>query len=393
LIIVLIALAGVVYFYRYDIFQYSAERIIKENLPKYVSVDRIIFNLKEGILEVKNFRIKNPRAFQDKYLARIASITCKYRMQGKNILDGIEITEIVANEPVINIERLSNGLLNVNVMGQVMAADTDRASPEAAAAKEEKKTQKRSPGAAVLRGRNISDLVRLTDTINVKDGKMNLLDKCISPRRPYSLTFEDVNGNIDLKLSDDYKDVLSAGSQGSGFVNGDRSQRISWTVSLNPQTADLTMSNRCEVRNLDITLFEPYYDRYSPVVIDRGWVSGTLVFDFDNGNIGSMNTVKLRGLKFRAKQGGSASQFWDVTVPDLIKYLSTSPGEIVFDFKIKGNMKSPRFYPGPVVQNAIQAMAFDKISDALSGSGEGGGEQAGQTDAEKVIDVLRSFMQ
>ncbi len=380
ILVVFIAFAGVVYYFRYDIFQFSAESIIKKMLPKYVSVNRIIFDLKNGVMQVKGFGIKNPRGFQDKFLASIDSVTCRYKMRGKTILDGIEVTDIEADGPVINIERLSNGQLNVNEMGKMMETE-ERKEPV------KPKAEKREKAAS---GKGISDIIKLTNTINVTGGKLALLDKAVS-RRPYQLTFEGASGNITLDLKRDYKGVLSAATKGKGFINGDPAQTIDWTITLNPQTEKLTMGNRFEVNNVDILLFKPYYDKYSPVDIERGRFSGTLVFDFDNGNIGSMNTIVLTNLRFTEKRGGVASGFWDVSVADIIKYLETSSGDIVFDFKIKGDMENPRFYPGPHVKQAIQSMVVDKVSDLFKEQ-EGGGAEGAKSDTEKVVDVIRGLL-
>jgi hypothetical protein len=380
LLIIFVAIVAVVYYFRYDIFQVSAEAIIKKNLPPFVHVDRIIFNLKDGLLEIKGFSLRNPRGYINKDLARIDSITCRYKMKGDNILDGLEVTGIDASKPLINIERLPDGRFNINEMDKVME-EGKKAAPR----------REKAPAAGKRSSkRDISDFVKLTNTINIKNGKVVFLDKAVRPS-PNVLTFEDVNGKIVLGLSDDYRSVNSMESQGEGDISGDSSQRVQWVVSLDPGTERLTMSNRYEVSGLDITQFKPYYDRYSPIDIKRGWCSGTFVFDFDNGNIGSMNTLRLRGLKFTVKEDASSSGFWDAAVPDIIHYLRSSSGEIVFDFKIKGDMNDPRFYPGPVLKNAIQAKVVDTITEALSEKGEGAPSD-GRSDTEKVVDILRGLL-
>ncbi|MEA3489149.1 MAG: DUF748 domain-containing protein [Candidatus Omnitrophota bacterium] len=387
LVLFVIAIA-VVFHFRYDIFQYSAESMIKRNLPEYVHVDRIIFNLKENVLQVKNFALKNPGGFKDRYMAKIASITCKYKMQGNNILDGIEVTDIEAKDPVIYIERLPDGRLNVNEMDRLMQPATP--TEPVVAVKEQKK-----PGPAPsVAGKSISDLIKLPNTIRIRNGRLVISDAAVS-RRPFYMTFEGAHGNITLYLNQDYTDVLSAGTNGSGFVNGDSSQMVSWRISMDPQTPELTMSNRVEVRNVNVMLFKPYYDRYSPIDVRGGRVSGNFVFDFDNGNIGSMNTVKLTNLRFVEKGRGAASGFWDVSVTDIIRYLESSPGEIIFDFKIKGDMQNPRFYPGPRVKEAIQKMVVDQVSQLLSPQEEGvegAAAAAPKSDTEKVVDIIQGLL-
>ncbi|MBD3427298.1 MAG: DUF748 domain-containing protein [Candidatus Omnitrophica bacterium] len=378
-IIIVVVIAAVIYFFGGDIFQYSAEKVLKQNLPPYVHVDKLAFDLKERRMTLEGLRIDNPEGFSKKHLARIAEINCRYRMRGGNILDGIEVTRITASKPVINIERLSGGRINVNEMEQLMKK-TDKPAVSA--------NDKGNDKAAM----KISDLVKLTETINVLDGSVVFTDHYVS-RPPYKITFENVNGDIQLKLNDDYTGVLFVKSRGTGYIDGQMRQQIDWVVSFDPTASALTMSNRFEVKGIDITQFEPYYDEYSPINIQRGTCSGTLVFDFDRGNIGSMNTIVIKGLRFTPKEGGTAFSAWQQDIiPEMIKYLQSNPDEVTFDFKIKGPMDNPRFYPGPTVKQAIQNMAIDKVSDVIKSFGKEEGESAGQSDTDKVIDVIKGLM-
>ncbi|MFH1879028.1 MAG: DUF748 domain-containing protein [Candidatus Omnitrophota bacterium] len=384
LLILLFAAIGVIYHYRFDIFQFSAETMIMKMLPDYIDIDRVIFDLKNGKLMVKGFSVKNPSGYEKKYLATIETVTCRYKMRGKNILDGLEVTEIEGDLPVINIERKRDGKMNVNEMGGLMATPAPAVTKKAV-------TREKTPYDTRPSGKmTISDIIKLPDTIHIVNGKVFFEDRAVM-RAPYLLSFENVNGDITLKLSAEYTRVLSVSSVGNGFVNNKPGQRINWVISLDPLTSALTMSNRFEVSTVDITLFKPYYDRYSPIDIQSGLFSGTLVFDFDNGNIGSTNTVEITGLRFTEKQGGDAALFWDVSLTDVIKYLESSPGRIIFDFKIKGDMRHPNFYPGPRVKEAIQGMVVDKVSNLFSG-GKDSGSGTEMTDAEKVVDVLKGFL-
>ena len=383
LLVMFVVAAGILYYFRYDIFQVSAETIIKKNLPPFVSVGSIIFDLKNGVLEVRDFGIKNPGGYKDKHLATIGRITCRYKMKGKNVLDGLEVTEITADRPLINIERLSDGRLNINEMEKVMQPG-----------KPEKPVREKVPFTKKGPSRvNIADFLKLTDTINLRNARVIFTDKAVRPTSV--LTFDNIGGDIVLKLTDDYRGVRSVESRGAGMINGDASQSVKWTVWLDPNTQRLTMSNRYEVRGADVIPFKPYYDEYSPIDIRSGWFSGTLVIDFDNGSIGSQNTLKLRGLKFAVKEGAPGAGFWEAAVPDIIEYLRTAPGEIMFDFKIKGDMKNPRFYPGPILKRAIQAKVVDTITETIqriSQDGQGQAAPGQKTDAEQVVDALRGLL-
>lgn len=388
LIIVLVLLvmaAAIIYVFKGEIFQYSADALLKKNLPAYMTVDQLTIDYEKGVLYLKGLGIKNPPGYADRLLARVETIACSYKMLGKAIPEGIEVTGISAEGAVIYIERRRDGRMNVNEMESVMSSG------------------KPSPGAGSVAagavhkaggGKDISELIKVPDTINIKNGTVVFKDAA-ADYKPLEFTFEEVNATIRIDLSDDLRKVLAVSSQGGGLVGGDSSQRIDWNISLDPLKPALTMSNRFEVRGVSLREFKPYYDQYSPIDIKRGTFSGTLIFDFDNGNIGSMNTVRLNDLEFTVKEGSDASGFWDTTVTDVIKYLQTAPGEITFDFKIKGDMKNPRFYPGPVVSKAIANMAVDKISEMINQSGgqEGSGASSGNmSDSEKVMETIKALL-
>jgi hypothetical protein len=390
-LVIFVVAVSALYIFRYDIFQFSAETVIKKLLPDYVHVDRIIFDLKNNVLKVHGFGLRNPKGFENRYLVSIETVICNYKMRGANILDGIEVTKIEGKRPVINIERLSDDTLNLTQTGEIMK---EEGAKEASVETQDAKTGKKD-----IAGRKLSDMVKLPGTIDITDGKITFLDRAVM-RRPYYLTFENVNGNIGLSLNSDYTEVLAVSTTGTGNVSGDSRQKIDWIVSMNTQTPQLSMGNRVEVRGVDLMLFKPYYDRYLPVDIQRGDFSGSLVCDFDNGNIGSTNTIVLRNLQFVEKQGGGGSgAFWDVSIADVIKYLETSSGDIVFDFKVKGTMQNPRFMPGPRVKQAMQSMVVNTISDLLKPKEEGAEAAQGvqgaaepKSDTERVMDIIQGLM-
>ncbi len=394
LFIVIVIAGGLVYHYRFDLFQMSAEAVIKEMLPDYVDAESIVFNLEKGTMEVTGFGIKNPREFTNKYLAHIDSIYCEYKMKGDNLLDGINITKIEARSPVITIERLRNGKVNVNSMSEVITPP--KKLSEVVSPRELPKPKSESQ---VFNPEYFSDFLTLTDKISVQDGKILFIDHHMGPRT-LSYTFADVYGTIILDLSSDYTEVKELETFGRGFVNSDPSQRIEWAIKYYPLNSPLRMSNRFDVYGVEVTQFRPYYDIYSPIDFRSGRMSGSLVFDFDNGNIGSTNTVTFQNLTFSPKPGSVAAQYWAIGAGDIVNYLKSRSGDIYFDFKIKGSMTAPRFYPGPIVKDAIQRLAIDKISEIVQ-QVQGGGQEGqaaaasggGGSDADKIIDIMKELLQ
>lgn len=382
-LVLIIAASVALFIYRYKIVQYSAESIIKNALPDYVKIDTLEIVPADQKIIVKGFRILNPPGFSSDYLMEIPEVSCKYKMKGKVILDGLEIYEPSLNKPVLNIERLRDGSLNLAKMqekaGKGISGKTG------------------SGGKAVLMpsfpgNKKISELIKLPEIFSLKDGRIIFIDQ-FQFSKPYTITFDNVNSTLGLKLNDMYSSVLKVSSKGQGNLNQDPEESIAWDVSLDPTTPKLTMGSRFEVSNLSILTFEPYYDKYSPFIFKKGIFSGTLIFDFDNGEIGSSDEIHLADFRFSVKRGYENASFWDTTVPDLVKYFTTSSGEIVFDFKIKGDMSQPKFYLGPISKQALTAMAIDKISSAIEkASGPKGAAGAGgSTDMDKAQQYINVF--
>jgi hypothetical protein len=102
----------------------------------------------------------------------------------------------------------------------------------------------------------------------------------------------------------------------------------------------------------------------------------------------------LSDLKFFVKQGYENATFWETTVPDLVKYFTSPYGEIIFDFKIKGEMADPKFYLGPKSKEAIISMAVDKISAAIQKGTEspGGAPKNDIGKAKQYIDLFKGLI-
>lgn len=386
ILLILTVLAAVIFIYRYQIMQYSAETIIRKSLPDYVRIDKIDFKPQESKLILSGFKILNPPGFSDTYLLEFGEIVGSYRMMGKSIIDGIEVLEPIFKNGRINIERLANGDLNLIKMQAQL--EKNAAKPKESSSESPDKNARRG----MVGNKKISQIVKLPETFLLKNGKIVFIDRLNQPA-PHVITFENMDSTVTLKLDDLYSRVLSLASTGTGRLNGRNDEIVKWNVSLNPTTPRLTMSNRFEVSNLSILPFEPYYDKYSPLVFKNGYFSGLLIFDFDNGNIGSSDELHLSGIRFYVKPGYENAQFWQTTVPDLVKYFTSPYGDIVFDFKIKGDMSNPQFYLGPISKQALVSMAIDKISTAIEKSQSGSGGPKSDIDkAKDYIDLFKGLI-
>lgn len=399
-IIILILLAisvAAIFIYRYQILRYSAETLVRRVLPDYVRIDKINFDAQNNKIVFGDFKILNPGNFSNRYLLEIEEIICRYKLKGNGLLEGFEILGPAFKNATLNIERLNDGTINLNEMKRSLEPIVKKAEKKEAEKSVLSKLKAQTLSSRIIGDKTLPDILKLPTNFSLRGGKAVFIDR-LPYGKPHMIAIENVDANISIKLNPSYSMILNFACAGQGNLNGNHDEVIKWDVALNPTTPKLTMSNRLEVSNLDILSFEPYYDKQSPFVFKKGSFSGVLVFDFDNGNIGSTNEVRLRDYLFYIKRGYENAQIWETSVQDLARYFTSASGEIVFDFKIKGDMANPKFYLGPISKQAIASMAFDKISSAVIehvrgplGQQQPGPSGAPKTDIEKAQEYIELF--
>lgn len=398
LLIAAVIAGAAIYIYRFTIIRYYAERIIRDNLPEYIKIDKIDFDFTRNKISLNNFRILNPPEFTSDFLIKIKDVSCKYRILGRGVPTGLEISGVLLNGADIRIERLYDGRVNAAEMEhfirsfppkKIKSANTDgsKSYPDGPSGSQTLKE------AAGLMNKNLSDLIKLPSSFDIRSSRIAFIDR-VPYDTAYVTTVQSINGRISIYFGDNYSSVTNLSFTLQGVLNGKSNELIQWVGSLDPSTPRITMSNRFDVSNLDILTFGPYYDSISPFVFKRGRFSGTLVFDFNNGNIGSTNEIRLSNLAFYVKPGYENSNMWGEAVPDLLRYFSTPSGEIVFDFKLKGDMMHPVPYLGPISKRALTSMAMNKIADfALDQVANQQQGASGQIDkAKEAIDMIRQFI-
>ena len=399
-VIAILAVAAVFY-YRYQIISLSAESFIRKNLPGYVKIDKVKFNFKENMAFLEGFKMEGPLGFSDRYLVEIAEISCHYKLKGRTMFDGLEIIEPVLKDMVLHIERLQNGRVNLSEMGGVIGNVAGSQPAPTGAIDEPGNTEEGSKKSSTP----ADSFIKLPQEFKIKNGKMILTDRFFV--RGYNvLTLNNIEAAISLRMNDSFSQVLEVASTGEGNINGHRDQVVKWMVNFNPNTPRLTMASRFDLYSADLITFEPYYDRFSPFEFAQCRVSGVLIFNFDNGNIGSTNELRLSNLIFSIKPGSQNAAMFETSVQDLTKYFTTITGEVIFDFKIKGDMANPQFFLGPISKQAIAAMVMDKVGDILQQMSRKGSSavttaagsaaaETGNTSVDKtkqIIDMVKGFI-
>ncbi|MFA6079369.1 MAG: hypothetical protein WC779_06470 [Candidatus Omnitrophota bacterium] len=380
-IILLAVIAGsAVYLYRNQIIEGTAEKFIRAILPEYIKIEKIDLSMSAKKLVLGKFAIMNPPGFSTPHLVEIDEVSCSFRMNGVSLMSGIEILSPILTGVVLNIERAADGSTNLEAMAKHMPAVPAKKAPEGGAAPE--------GGSNAQNKKSLSDTVKIPETFIVKTSKIVFTDS-LPFSTPYAVTLDKIDATLTLKLDSTYTKVLRVGTAGTGCLNGYADQTINWNIILDPTTPKLTMSNNIEISNADIMPFAPYYDKISPFVFKEGRFSGSFVIDFDNGNIGSTNVVKLKNYVFFIKRGQENSAFWETSVQDLAKYFTSSFDGIVFDFKIKGDMAKPDYFLGPISRQAVTSMTIDKVSSMI---GQAASEGSKEDKTQEYIDLFKELI-
>ncbi len=389
LVILGIISAAVVYIYRQTIIQYYGEKFIRDNLPGYVKIDKIKFDLGNNVFSLGGLKVLNPPGFLAKYLLAIEEVRCTYRIKGAIFPEGLDITGVSFKKPEVSVERLPAGRVNLVEMNSFT-----RNFPVQGLSVQAKGAGVLAMAGASPSAKKLSDIIKLPPSFSLKEGRIYFIDS-VPYRQPYEISIDSVNGDVFINFNDSYTGILNVAFTLGGNLNGAPDETLKWTASLDPKAPKLTMSNRFEVSNLEIRTFEPYYDAQSPIVFKKGRFSGDLVFDFNGGDIGSTNEVRLSNVVFWIKEGYENGQFWDTSVQDLIRYFTSTSGDIIFDFKIKGDMAHPKFYLGPISKRALTSMALDKISSyAINQISKQTNNAAAGTvgKAQDYIDMVKGLM-
>ncbi len=391
LLVIILALAGYLYLNRHELFNKSIDRVLTDLLPPYIEIDGLSLDFEKKTIKIENLKILNPKDFSHPYLVQAPLISCSYKQGGDaDSLKSISIEDIEITDLKLYIDRNSGGEINIERMKDVFkGASTIK--------KMSLKTKVLGIFSYLLSPvKNIDQLLDTDPVFNVSSGVLVLTDDYLSDG-DYVTTVEDIDAVVILDLRKKFKGIDHVAFKGKGIVNGKPRQRLEWDTKYDPTTEKLTMANQFIIRDIDFARFSPYYDRFSPFIFKKARASGELMFNFDNGDIGSMNEIRFSDTEIEPKKDYVFNKFWPTGTEDLYRYFSDSSGEIVFDFKIKGTIDKPEFHLGSKTKQALSRMAIYKIADVLLSSDKDTSQQSpdapaeDKSDIEKIIDILKSL--
>lgn len=175
----------------------------------------------------------------------------------------------------------------------------------------------------------------LIKSFAVDGGSLDYLDRSVRGG-PVKIPFR----NIDLRVDDlvvPPSDSVSSYRLGAAVSGKGSSGTVNASGTLNPKTKDT--KTKLMIKNLDVTLLKPYYQKKGDVDVTRGFVSVDADIVIKNSRIASSGKIILRELAFSDKGG----TFLGLPLSAVMAMMKNSRGEIDLDFSIEGDLNNPKF--------------------------------------------------
>lgn len=326
------------------------ENALSKMLDSKVKFESVSWDINKGTANFKGFSIINKMDFSEKIFNAQKMILIlnkeKLEKEKKAVFD-----EIYINGGTLNIVRDARGILNLsqNTQRTLNYADDTAYADE-------------PDGSNVL-----YNLARSVRTFTIENSTINFTDYFIDPRG-FVIICDNLNMNFkadpDLIRTSGFAQVECALSfRLPASRHGDGQFFLKSSMAAYQERADMEMT--IETRGIDLIRFLPYFDRYTPFHINEGVFSSDTSFRMHNNMIDSLTTMVFHKLNFSIDPGMENSEFLAASVNQLAKYLTSSQGEILFDFVIKGEADNPAIGIGPKVQFAIGMVVIEELGKMM----------------------------
>ncbi len=329
------------------------EKYLQAMIGQPVKIESVSLNMDKGAVNFHGFTIVS-QIDLDAKIFNAEKVTVylnkeKYEKEKVLVLD-----EVYIKKGILNIERRKDGTYNIASLGE-RGADEAGASGSAAYAQEVSE----SPLYSLAKG------IR---KITVEDCTVNFKDHLIS-REPFFVYFDNVNFNFlsgqTIIKPEGFVSVKCAfGLRIPKCRYGDGSISFSADMAVYPDRVD--METNLQMKYIDLMLFAPYIPKDSPFSFNDGLFSSETAFRMHNNVINSLTTIIFHKISLYINPGMENAEFLSASVNQIAKYLTSSKGEILFDFVIQGPSSRPAMGLGPKVKFAIGMVIIEELGKALA---------------------------
>lgn len=346
-VLVMVIVTGIAVIYLKFFGNAAIGQMVSKALGSDVKFQNISFDLVKGRVHFTGFSVVNKIEFEenifkaDKFIVSID----KERFDRDRTL---VMEEILIEKGTITIERNKKGIFNVASINT-----EDPAWFESVAY-----------AAAMPSGEGFFNFAKTCRKIRIINSKLRFIDHYIS-REMFYFYFDNVDlefnttpmpeGNIGASCRLDMTIPMQSGSNGSVMLR----------ANLAIYTERIDLEGSLSTKNINIVLFSPYFNRYTPFNFNSGTFSSSTDIRIHNNMLDSPTTVIFSGLNLYIKPGMENSLFLETAVNRLAPYLMSRQGDIYFDFVLKGPVQKPQAGIGPRVKMAIGMVVLEEFNKAL----------------------------
>lgn|GEM_PF-2114581 len=240
---------------------------IEQAIERDVEVGRAKLSLMKGIaVNLENVTISNHPAFKKESFLTLGGLELKVKFLPL-LKKRVEIKNIALSSPKILIELNQQGTFNfhdlINPKKKSGRIDRDESPPIRLVSAETKSRPVSNP---FLKNINIS-------RFSIKNGKIKFVDNYTEPGKTEIINIKDLNlraDNLSLFQPIDFK--LSLKIQATGEEKIDIKGKIS-PLGERPDLKKLDFNCDIKTKNLNLGSFNPYFKKYTPVIIRSGRLS------------------------------------------------------------------------------------------------------------------------
>lgn len=385
LLIILAFLFASVYIFRANIKRYAINTILKSFPLPNVALANVSFDETTGRLNLEDIKVKNPKGFRSENIMEADSINMDISFVTKPELS-LNINEIDITNPIFYVERSQDGKWNFQEYPkkEMSALLKEENSPgfikEAFATESEGKSQ-----------------VMLPRTININNGTIHFLDNFVATGKTHGVDFFPAKGTVSLQYFPEAQKYEKITFSGSSNIAGNPSSILKGNFEIYPAEKTPSYAWECNAYNVPLSTIKPYLDRYTPFIVMQGSFNMASTVKSVGGASDGDYTMELMDLVFAVNPEKSNIPFLETSVKKLTLYLTNQSGNVVIDFKQKGEPGGKiRWELGPITKRAIGLMAIDtviEVIDAIEKSREGGAikEMLPKDIPPEVIEIFRGI--
>lgn len=303
---------------------YNANSILRYELRQFLgkgfSVDNI--SLKWGGVEARNIRMLRPDS-----------------------KEALSVKDLNMSADLLGLLQRKNGISKVSLDSPFLFIEIDRAGKVVFPLPPQDKDSARPK--AKGRPSDTSGNAFLIRKLDIEDGSLDYLDRKV-PAAPVLIQLKEIEASL-RDISVPPVNRASSYKLKAAVAGRTKKGSISSIGAVNLATKDTKA--QLTIRDLDLTLLRPYYEKKGDVEVTRGLLSLDADITIRNNRINAAGTITISELLFKESGG----RFLGLPLVGVMKLLKDGKDRIVLDFRIEGDLKNPQFR---IMESLVQKLTL-----------------------------------